>query len=72
MGEELVVASTLDDPSAHVPDAAIFVADRPAWAPLPEGVPHFETGYTPADVLPADWLARLQALIAAAAPLPKA
>jgi hypothetical protein len=62
-----VRVGTLDDPSALVLDAAIFVADRPAWAPMPEGVPHFEAGYAPADVLPADRLARLQALIAAAA-----
>lgn len=58
-----VRVGTLDDPSAVTPDAAIFVADRPAWAPLPEGVPHFDQGYSPADVLPAGRLERLQALL---------
>src|SRR4029450_10629606 len=43
---------TLDDPSAVQPDAAIYVAERPAWAPLPEGIPAFDTGYNPAELLP--------------------
>ena len=60
-----VRVGTLDDRSALRPDAAIFVADRPVWAPLPEGVPSFEGGYNPAELLPAERFARLKALIAA-------
>lgn len=56
-------AGTLDDPSAVRPDAAIFVADKPDWAPLPEGIPHFEAYYNPAEVLPPERFARLRALL---------
>jgi hypothetical protein len=58
-----VRVGTLDDSSAVRPDAAIFVADKPAWAPLPEGVPQFEVYYNPAELLPAERFARLKALI---------
>lgn len=58
-----VRAGTLDDPSAVRPDAAIYVADRPSWAPLPEGIPQFEQYYDPAELLPAERYARLKALI---------
>ena len=58
-----VRVGTLDDPSAVRPDAAIFVVDRPAWAPLPEGVPQFESYYNPAELLPPERFARLQALL---------
>jgi hypothetical protein len=58
-----VRVGTLDDSSAVRPDAAIFVADKPAWAPLPEGVPQFEVNYNPAELLPAERFARLKALI---------
>jgi hypothetical protein len=54
---------TLDDPSAVQPDAAIFVANRPVWAPIPEGVPHFDTGYNPAELLPPERIARVRALM---------
>ncbi|QAY75301.1 GFA family protein [Sphingosinicella sp. BN140058] len=60
-----VRVGTLDDPSAVRPDAAIFVDERPAWAPLPEGVPTFQTGYNPAELLPPLRLARLKALLPA-------
>lgn len=59
-----VRVGTLDDPSAIRPDAAIYVADRPSWAPLPQGIPAFEGYYNPAEVLPEDRLARLRALFA--------
>lgn len=55
-------AGTLDDPSAVRPDAAIFVADRLAWAALPDGIPAFEASYRPADILPPERMARLAAL----------
>ena len=58
-----VRVGTLDDPSAVRPDAAIFVTDKPEWAPLPEGVPQFETYYTPAELLSPERFARLQALL---------
>jgi hypothetical protein len=60
-----VRVGTLDDPSAAGPTAAIFVAERPDWAPLPDGIPALERFYQPGDIaalLPADRLARLQAL----------
>ena len=58
-----VRVGTLDDPSAVRPDAAIFVADKPSWAPLPEGVPSFETSYNPAELLPPERFARIKALL---------
>ena len=58
-----VRAGTLDNPGAVTPDAAIFVADKMAWVTLPEGIPHFETVYNPAELLPPERFARLKALI---------
>jgi len=58
-----VRVGTLDNPSAVRPDAAIYIADRPDWAPLPEGIPHFDPGYSPAEVLPAERFARIRALL---------
>ncbi len=58
-----VRAGTLDDPGAVTPDAAIFVADRMPWVTLPEGIPHFETSYNPAELLPPERWQRLAALI---------
>src|SRR5438270_1790566 len=45
-----VRVGTLDDPSATPPDVAIFVADKPAWAPVPEGARAFDQYYNPIDV----------------------
>jgi hypothetical protein len=59
-----VRVGTLDDPSAVSPDAAIYVVERPAWAPLPEGVPQFDEYYNPSELLPPERFARLKALIA--------
>jgi hypothetical protein len=58
-----VRVGTLDNPSAVRPDAAIYVADRPAWAPLPDGVPEFKAYYDPEELLPPERFARLKALI---------
>lgn len=58
-----VRVGSLDDPSAVRPDAAIFVADRPSWAPLPQDVPQFDAYYDPAELLPPERFARLKALI---------
>jgi hypothetical protein len=59
-----VRVGTLDDPSATPPDLAIFVADKPDWAPLPEGVRAFDQFYNPADVYSPESLARLKAILA--------
>jgi hypothetical protein len=58
-----VRVGTLDDPSAIKPDAAIFVAEKPTWAPLPAGIPSFEGTYKPADVLSPERFGRLRALL---------
>src|SRR4029079_7434944 len=58
-----VRVGSLDDPSAVHPDAAIYVIDKPSWAPLPEGVPSVEEYYIPAELLAPDRFARLKALI---------
>jgi hypothetical protein len=59
-----VRVGTLDDPPAVSPDAAIYVVERPAWAPLPEDVPQFDEYYNPSELLPPERFARLKALIA--------
>jgi hypothetical protein len=58
-----VRAGTLDDPGAVKPDAVIFTDYRMPWVALPEGIPHFETTYNPAELLPPERFARLKALI---------
>lgn len=58
-----VRAGTLDDSGAVRPDAAVFVADRMPWVTLPEGVPVFESYYSPAELLPPERFARLLALV---------
>lgn len=57
-----VRAGTLDNPGAAPANAAIFVADKMPWVTLPEGIPHFETFYNPAELLPPDRFARMKAL----------
>lgn len=54
---------TLDEPSHVRLDAAIYTADRPAWADLPDGVPQFEAYYAYADLLPSDRFDRLKSLL---------
>jgi hypothetical protein len=65
MGEKgaAVRVGTLDDASAVRPDAAIYAANKPDWAPLPEGVPQFKGYYNPAELLPPERFARLKALL---------
>jgi len=63
-----VRGGTLDSPDAVRPDAALYVAEKPAWAPLPDGVPSFAGAYNPADLLPPDRLDRLRALARRSAP----
>jgi hypothetical protein len=58
-----VRVGSLDNPSAAPPDVAIYVADKPDWAPLPEGIRAFDEFYNPAEVYPAESLARLKALL---------
>jgi|SRR6478672_4828682 len=58
-----VRVGTLDDPSSVRPDAAVYVTARPAWAPLPDGVPRFEAYYNPAQLLSPERYARLKALL---------
>lgn len=58
-----VRVGTLDDPSAAPPDVAIYVADKPEWAPLPEGIPAFDEFYNPAEVYRPESMARLKALL---------
>lgn len=58
-----VRVGTLDDPSAAPPDVAIFVADKPDWAPIPEGVRAFDQFYNPAEVYSPESLARLKVVL---------
>lgn len=58
-----VRVGTLDDPSELRPDAAIFVVQRPAWAPLPEGIPKFDAYYDYAELLSPERLSRLKQLL---------
>jgi hypothetical protein len=58
-----VRVGTLDEPSAAAPDVAIFVADKPGWAPIPPGIPAFDEFYNPAEVYPEPSLRRLKALL---------
>lgn len=58
-----VRVGTLDDPSEVRPDAAIFVIERPEWAPLPAGIPQFDTYYDYAELLPPERFSRLRQLL---------
>jgi len=58
-----VRVGTLDEPGRAAPDVAIYVADKPDWARLPDGIPAFEEFYNPADVYRPESLARLKALL---------
>lgn len=61
-----VRVGTLDEPSEIRLDAAIYVADKAAWAALPDGVPQFDAYYGYADLLPPDRVDRFRALFATA------
>jgi hypothetical protein len=58
-----VRVGTLDDPSAAAPHVAIYVAEKPDWAPLPQGIPAFDAFYNPAEVYSEESLARLKVLL---------
>jgi hypothetical protein len=58
-----VRVGTLDDPSRAPPDVAIFVADKPAWAPVPEGIPTFDQFYNPAEFWSPEVMARVRAVL---------
>lgn len=58
-----VRVGTLDDPSAVRPDAVVYTVHKPAWAPLPDGIPQFEAYYDYAELLSPDRLNRLKSLL---------
>jgi hypothetical protein len=58
-----VRVGTLDDPASITPDAAIFVVEKMTWVTLPEGIPHFESYYDPAELLPQDRAERFKELL---------
>jgi hypothetical protein len=41
--QHTIYAGTLDDPSLFKPTLAIFMRDKPDWAPTPDGVKAFAT-----------------------------
>lgn len=61
-----VRVGTLDNAGAIRPDAAIYVADKLPWTPLPDDIPAFDAGYDYGEVLQPERLARLYALSARA------
>lgn len=54
---------TLDDSSWVRPDAVIFVSEKMPWVALPEDIPAFEKNYLFAELLPANRVARMMALV---------
>ena len=58
-----VRVGTLDEPSAAPPDVAIFVADKPEWAPLPDGIPTFDQFYNPGEFWSPEVMARVKAVL---------
>ncbi len=56
-----VRVGTLDDPSRVPPDIHIYTSTKQPWVALPAGVPAVPEFYKPADVWPADSLARFKA-----------
>lgn len=61
----LVRAGPLDDPSQFTPDLHIFTRSKQPWVRLPDGARSFEAFYNPAEVWPAESLARFRANVAA-------
>ncbi len=55
-----VRVGTLDDPSCAPPDIHIYTSTKQPWVILPEGVLAVPEFYKPADVWPADSLARFK------------
>ncbi|OGS50288.1 MAG: aldehyde-activating protein [Erythrobacter sp. RIFCSPHIGHO2_12_FULL_63_10] len=54
---------TLNEAASLTPDAAVFTAERMPWVTLPAGIPHFESYYDPAEILPPERFARLKNMI---------
>lgn len=54
---------TMDDPGAFTPDAVIFAENKMPWVALPQDIPAFETVYNPFELLPAERVDRLQAML---------
>ena len=61
-----VRAGTLDDPSQASPDVHIFTRSKLPWVALPDSVPAFDVYYDRHALWPAESLARLDAVLAAA------
>lgn len=57
---------TLDDSGAFTPDAVIFTSEAMPWVAAPEGIPSFAKAYDFNEVLPAERVARMKALMAMA------
>ena len=55
-----VRVGTLDDPSQVPPDIHIYTSTKLPWVILPEGVPAVAEFYKPADVWPAEGIARFK------------
>lgn len=55
---------TLDDASVFAPDAVIFTSEAMPWVAVPEGIPAFEKAYDFREVLPAERVDRMKALMA--------
>jgi len=58
---DFVRVGTLDDPSQAPPDIHIYTSTKHPWVTLPSGIPAVAEFYKPADVWPADSLARFNA-----------
>jgi len=59
-----VRVGTLDDPGSLTPDAVIFLSEKMPWVAVPEGIPHFEKTYDFREVIPAERVERMMALLA--------
>ena len=58
-----VRVGTLDDSAAFRPDAVVFTESKMPWVALPAGIPAFAQSYDFRDLLPAERIERLVALV---------
>ena len=56
-----VRVGTLDDPSHAPPDIHIYTSTKLPWVILPDGIPAVAEFYKPADIWPAESIARFKA-----------
>jgi hypothetical protein len=56
-----VRVGTLDEPSRATPDIHIYTSTKLPWVILPEGIPAVTEFYNPAELWPADSMARFKA-----------